>query len=218
MDFRGRSNQSSQPAPSVPTVNQGSTSGAFTSSASRASKNVSNSSGGLLKIASVVLLFSVTALVIGLTFLLVFGIGSGQQEKAILKSQYQAVFLNNGQVYFGNIASIGSKTFDLRNIYYLQTSGTAGTSAAASNASNVSLVKLGCELHAPYDQMFINSDQVIFWENIKQTGQVVKAIQAYQTAHTTQTCSTASQSSTQQAPSTTPPAATTVPGTSSTKP
>jgi hypothetical protein len=153
---------------------------------------------------SVFLLFAVTGLVIALTFLLAFG--SSSRIHAVQKDKYQAVFLNNGQVYFGNIRALSGKTLDLQNIYYLQTSGGTETAAAASSSSNVSLVKLGCELHAPYDQMLINDDQVIFWENLKDDGQVVKAIKDYQKQNAGQTCSAQSQNSTQQAPSTTAPA------------
>jgi len=52
------------------------------------------------------------------------------------------------------------------------------TNSATSN--DVSLVKLGCELHGPEDEMLINRDQVIFWENLKADGQVAKAVAEYQ--------------------------------------
>jgi hypothetical protein len=205
MDFRGRSSQ--EPGtPAARTVSQpaGST---FTGSTSAPTSQ--KQTRKLFKIGSVILLFSVTALVIALTFLLVFS--GNSQAKAVKAGSYQAVFLNNGQVYFGNIKAIGNKTFDLQNIYYLQTNGGADTATQTTASTNVSLVKLGCELHAPVDQMLINSDQVIFWENIKDSGQVVKAIADYKKQNPQGTCSQQSQSSTQQAPSTTP--ATTTPTT-----
>jgi hypothetical protein len=40
-------------------------------------------------------------------------------------------------------------------------------------------VKLGCELHAPFDQMVINRDQVTFWENLQDDGQVAKAVATF---------------------------------------
>jgi hypothetical protein len=98
-------------------------------------------------------------------------------------SKLQAVFLNTNpnQVYFGNLKSVNSEYFVLTNIYYLQTSSTSGT-AAASNG-NVSLIKLGCELHQPYDQMMINRDEVTFWENIKDDSQVAKAVATFEKAN-----------------------------------
>lgn len=99
-------------------------------------------------------------------------------------NKLQAVFLNTGQVYFGNIKALNSKYFVLTNIYYLQTNSSGSTAASSSStstsASNVSLVKLGCELHQPYDQMVINSTEVTFWENLQSSGQVAKAVATFQ--------------------------------------
>lgn len=154
-----------------------------------------------LQLSYVALLFSVTVLVVSLVFLMYFGGGHRNEAKYVNTSGYQAVFLNNGQVYFGHIKSLNPEYVNLTNIYYLQTSQTDTASKTA--ASNVSLVKLGCELHAPYDQMIINQSQVIFWENLKDTGQVVKAINQYKQQNPNgQNCSQQSQSSTNQAPAT----------------
>ncbi len=97
-------------------------------------------------------------------------------------NKLQAVFLNTGQVYFGHIKSLNSSYFVLTNIYYLQTSnsGSSASASSSSSASNITLVKLGCELHQPYDQMVINSDQVTFWENLEDGGQVAQAVATFQ--------------------------------------
>lgn len=149
---------------------------------------------------SVILLFSVAILILAIAGLTFFS-GNGE-AKSIIKNKYQAVFLNNGQVYFGNIQSLSDKYIDLQNIFYLQTNSNSGEQNTASSNSNVSLVKLGCELHAPYDEMVINRDQVLFWENLQDNGQVVKAIAQYKKDNPKgQTCNTSTQNSTQQAPS-----------------
>jgi hypothetical protein len=70
----------------------------------------------------------------------------------------------------------------LTNIFYLQTSSSSTTTTASANTS-VSLVKLGCELHAPYDQMVINTTQVTFWENLQSSGQVAKAVATFEKAN-----------------------------------
>jgi hypothetical protein len=153
----------------------------------------------------IAMLFSVAIIVLGIAGLTFF---SGNDEiKSVNKDKFQAVFLNNGQVYFGNILTLNNRTVKLQNIYYLQTSGSGtatDTTQSSTSPSNVSLVKLGCELHAPYDLMVINRDQVLFWENLQDSGQVAKAIAQYKKDNPKgQTCTTASQNSTQQAPSTT---------------
>ena len=157
-----------------------------------------NGGSPVRKIVGVLVLLAVIAAVyFGISKIL----GGNGASGAVQKDHYQAVFLNNGQVYFGHIKGVNKSTLDLRNIYYLQTNN--GGNTQDSNAdNNVSLVKLGCELHAPYDQMIINRDQVIFWENIQDSSQVVKAIDQYSKSNSKQNCSQQSQNSTQQAPAT----------------
>ena len=103
---------------------------------------------------------------------------NGGEKKYVDSTKLQAVFLNTGQVYFGNIKKLNNKYIVLTNIYYLQTANNnSGTASTAS--PNVTLVKLGCELHEPYDQMLINRDQVTFWENLQDNGQVAKAVSTF---------------------------------------
>ena len=193
MDFRSRGVQSPMSSPA-------STSASSTSSSNGSSSSNKHNLGKWLERGTVVLLISVAFIILavaGLTF-----VGGNTEARAINQDKYQAVFLNNGQVYFGNIKRLNTSSINLQNIYYLQTNSAEGQAAAEAN-SNVSLVKLGCELHAPYDQMIINRDQVIFWENLQDNSQVVKAIAQYKKDNPKgQTCSTASQNSTQQAPAT----------------
>ena len=121
----------------------------------------------------------VVALLIGLTTLFATGDATKNEYKYVDSTKLQAVFLNTGQVYFGNIKSLNSNYLVLGNIFYLQTA-SSGTGSTATNAnSNVTLVKLGCELHEPYDQMVINADQVTFWENLSPKGQVAKAVATF---------------------------------------
>jgi hypothetical protein len=108
-----------------------------------------------------------------------FSNSTPSESKYVDSSRLQAVFLNTGQVYFGNIKTLNDKYFVVTNIYYLQTSSNGSSSSDSSNTS-VTLVKLGCELHEPYDQMVINRDQVTFWENLQAGGQVAKAVSTFQ--------------------------------------
>src|SRR5579862_807957 len=108
------------------------------------------------RIGAVGMLVSIVVLVVAL--ILVIATGPKNESTYIDTSKLQAVFLNTGQVYFGNIKALNDKYFVLTNIYYLQTSNSnSSSSSSSSNANtNVTLVKLGCELHEPYDKMVIN--------------------------------------------------------------
>lgn len=105
--------------------------------------------------------------------------GNSGEDKYVDTTKLQAVFLNTGQVYFGNIKALNNRYFVVTNIYYLQ-QANSGSSSSSNAGSNVTLVKLGCELHEPYDQMVINSSQVTFWENLQDNGQVAKAVATFQ--------------------------------------
>lgn len=102
-------------------------------------------------------------------------------------SGYQAVFLTNGQVYFGKLSGMTASFATLVDIYYLQvtTPPAAGDAAQlnqqqAQQQQQLSLVKLGEELHGPVDEMKVNRDQVLFYEDIKEDGRVMQAIREYQ--------------------------------------
>jgi hypothetical protein len=133
-----------------------------------------------LRTASVALLFCITVLILALTMFIVRG-GPTSESKFVNTNKMQAVFLNGGQVYFGRISDVNPKFMRVSDIYYLRVNQTVQPDGSAAQNSNqgVSLVKLGCELHGPDDSMVVNQDQVIFWENLKDDGQVAKAVKEY---------------------------------------
>lgn len=209
MDFSSRNTQQTQSVHSGAPLGTTSPSAPLKSSSKDVKKRFS---GKWLRIGAVALLFCLTILVAAVVALL--AIGGPSQGKYVNSKVYQAVFLTNGQVYFGHIKDVNSNYINLTNIYYLQSStGNSSTaSPTTSSNNNVTLIKLGCELHEPYDQMLINTSQVSFWENIKDSGQVAQGIAKL--PNCTQS------SSTNQSTSTTPSSSTstTTPSTSTTKP
>lgn len=133
-----------------------------------------------LQMASVALLFSATILVVALIWFV--GLGKPVNEsKYVDDSKMQAVFLNGGQVYFGRIQDLNKDFMRVREIYYLRVNQQVqpDQETQAANANDISLVKLGCELHGPDDEMLINREQIVFWENLKDDGQVAKAVAEY---------------------------------------
>lgn len=102
-------------------------------------------------------------------------------------SDYSAVFLTNGQVYFGKMYTSPSAVVDLQDIYYLQVnqsiqpggSSTSTTTNSSTQQPDIQLIKLGDELHGPADHMTINRQQVLFTESMKSDSKVVKAISDY---------------------------------------
>ncbi len=103
-------------------------------------------------------------------------------EINVEKSGAQAVFFRSGQVYFGKITRITETQIKLENIYYLKSS-RVGKTDLDNLPADVTLVKLGCELHGPKDEMFIERKEVEFWENLKNDSQVSQAIATYEEAY-----------------------------------
>lgn len=138
-----------------------------------------------LPTASVGLLFCIAILILAIAGYVALAGANTTSNKFVDKSKMQAIFLNGGQVYFGKITSQNDKTMQVGEIYYLRVNQQVQPDgSAAQNANqNISLVKLGCELHGPQDSMVINQEQIIFWENLKDDGQVAKAVAEYKKAN-----------------------------------
>lgn len=133
-------------------------------------------------------------------------VGGSAESELIKKDKYQAVFLSDtsGQVYFGKLKSLNSKYYELTDIYYVKVENAVQPDRNNTAAQNISLAKLGNELHGPEDVMYISRDKVLFWENLKDDGQVVKAITEFKKngSSSSSQSQNQSQSSTQQSSST----------------
>lgn len=131
-----------------------------------------------LRFATVALLFSATILSVAVLISLVL-FNSKPESRLVYKDKMQVVVIGEQQVpYFGKIVEINNRYVRLRDIYYFRV--TKPIQPENPNQSqDISLVKLGCELHGPFDEMVIRRDSVIFWENLKDDGQVAKAIKTF---------------------------------------
>lgn len=100
------------------------------------------------------------------------------KERLVKKDQYQAIFLTNGQVYFGKLSGVNSEYVVLKSIYYLQEDNQNLQNQTQTEAAqpNLKLIKLGSELHGPEDEMFVERDKIIFWENLKNDGRIAEEI------------------------------------------
>lgn len=106
-----------------------------------------------------------------------FNFGKNRISAYLAHRGWQAFFLSNGQVYFGKITSINSSELTITHIYYLKDKG-ATPSILDKNVPSHTLVKLGNEPHGPKDKMVINRQHIVFWENLKDEGKIVKAIKS----------------------------------------
>lgn len=107
----------------------------------------------------------------------------GTVSSSIDESKYQAVFLDSGQIYFGKLEIMGDGYLRLGSVFYIQPSPTADGGETETNTSassgDMKLIKLGDEVHGPEDEMIINPDQVLFFENLKPNSKVSELIKQY---------------------------------------
>lgn len=132
----------------------------------------------VLNLLGLLVLVGSALLILGAAFFITRVSSVNDRERGFVKqNQYQAVFLNNGQVYFGHIEELNARFVNLTNVYYL-TQGAA--TQEQQQSSDYTLVKLGCQqIHHPEDKMLINRDQVTFWENLDKSGKVAKSIEEF---------------------------------------
>lgn len=140
---------------------------------------------------------------VGLTFLFLRSSSSSNSTTSATKpapvdaraSGYAAVFLDNGQVYFGRLSGFGGDRPVLRDVYYLRLSQSLQDSALAKDVDSkanvaasknaaaaqpeLTLIKLGNELHGPVDELQLNPNHTIFVEDLRKDGKITLAIDNY---------------------------------------
>jgi hypothetical protein len=85
-------------------------------------------------------------------------------------TEYQAVFLDNGQVFFGRLQDTGEPFLLLRDVFYVQ----RAVSGDKKETHNV-LLKRGNEWHGP-DFMRVNSRHVVLIEPVAPDSRVAQLI------------------------------------------
>ncbi len=126
--------------------------------------------------------FAVALFLLVLTVVLLIALVcfKGLWAKLQRSQHYQAVFLTNGQVYFGKMHTWNRHEVLLTDVHYIQVDETktdAEKQSAATNPSTLSLIKLGSEVYGPTNRVYINKDHILFTEDLKDASQVVKIIQ-----------------------------------------
>ncbi len=90
--------------------------------------------------------------------------------------RYQAVFLDNGQVFFGKLKNTTGTYLTLENAYYTTKTSTSEGDDKKTDSSNVSISKVGNEVYGPDDTVQVRAEQVLFWQNLKADSKVAEVI------------------------------------------
>ncbi len=102
----------------------------------------------------------------------------------VQKDRYQAVFMSNGEILFGKLKTLDGVHVELREVFYIRSNTGDSTPANATNDvqakdGDMQLIKRGDEVHGPEDEMIINREQVLYYENLKPSSKVSQLIQKY---------------------------------------
>jgi hypothetical protein len=99
----------------------------------------------------------------------------------------QAIFLTNGQVYFGRMTTLTSDLVILEDVFYPkaqsneQSTDEDASADTITEAGGVALRKLGKnEFHEPKDVLYIEPNNVLYWENLEEESRVTKGILEYE--------------------------------------
>ncbi|TMC68877.1 MAG: hypothetical protein E6J13_13125 [Chloroflexi bacterium] len=92
---------------------------------------------------------------------------------ALGRAQYQAVFLTNGQTYFGRYYDRMGAYAKIEDVYYLQQ--TQGTDPNASPDTRV--IRRGHELHEPASRMLIPKSAILFVEDLTDSSPIAQFMQ-----------------------------------------
>ena len=118
---------------------------------------------------------SISILCMILSFVVLGACLSGCDRKEDILSfntEYQAVFMDNGQVFFGKLEKGGSDHPLLREVYYIGKQQTAD----AKDPANI-LLKRGGEWHGP-EYMYITKIHIAMIEPVSPTSRVAELIKA----------------------------------------
>jgi hypothetical protein len=101
------------------------------------------------------------------------------QENLSFNTEYQAVFLDNGQVFFGKLENGGSDHPKLMEVYYIGSQPTPD----GKGVTNI-LLKRGGEWHGP-EYMYLTKSHIVMIEPVSPSSRVadlIKELKAKQPA------------------------------------
>lgn len=104
--------------------------------------------------------------VIAVTFLLPKG-------ERVNSGGYQVVYMTSGQAYFGKLKNTGGDYLVLDTPYTAQDVKPEGEENVQTSTT---LVKVSQQQYGPTEVMSLKSDQVLFWQNLRDDSKVTEAI------------------------------------------
>lgn len=99
-----------------------------------------------------------------------------QPAQRVEASKYQAVYLANGQMYFGKLQNTDGDFLVIKTPYTVQS--VAADSKATAEQSTTTLLKVSSQVYGPEESVAIKASQVTFWQNLRDDSKITQAIKA----------------------------------------
>jgi len=119
------------------------------------------------------------AMIAGVVALIIFWPKSAN-NLGQFENRWQAVFLNNEQVYFGHVSVKDEQELILQDVYYPQKPVPLQQGAEVAQQSDFAIVKFGGEIYGTEDEMQINREMILFVANLKDESKIMQAIKKHQ--------------------------------------
>jgi hypothetical protein len=97
-------------------------------------------------------------------------LGNRSVSNAVAESPYSAVYLSNGDMYFGELRWF--PTPHILNALHLE------RTTDANNQQHLALVPLSKLFWGPTDEIYLNSKDIIFWTKVRSDSDVVRVFQS----------------------------------------
>lgn len=140
-----------------------------------------STSGGVL-LSKKHLIVIALAVVVALVAMVIIVMAARPMQR-IDTSTYQAVYLVNGQAYFGKLQNTNGQFLVMKTPYTMQevqTPPQPGTEAEATATPETSttLIKVSGQVYGPEESIALKSEQVVFWQNLRDDSKVSQALKA----------------------------------------
>ena len=116
------------------------------------------------------LLITVLIIIIGAVIAAAFLLPKGERVNS---SGYQVVYMTSGQAYFGKLKNTSGSYLVLDTPYTAQDVKPEGEEKVQTSTT---LVKVIQQQYGPTESMSLKSDQVLFWQNLRDDSKVTEAI------------------------------------------
>lgn len=136
-------------------------------------------------------------MIIGMGMIFAFGIPYMEEQlddkmekkyiKQPLSDSYQAVFTDSNLTFYGKITDMYGRYMTLEDVFYLKKSKPvidSETGKAIPPEHPLDLIKFGDEVYGPEDALYLQSEHVLYWVNMKETSKVVQAIKKHKEIQT----------------------------------